>query len=204
MSYRDSPTEADDAALSAADELAASAAVEHQIVKTLFDLGRQVTAVLDLDALLTKIPLLTARLISFEAFAVYLLDERRGELKVAYSVGYPDSVRPASLEARSGTGRRRRREPAAARWSTISRRIRDTSSSCPAWRRKSSCRCSTSRSRLARSTCSAATRITSAATTSAVLRQIAAHVAIAHRQCAPLRAEPPRRGGARDARRNRA
>ena len=56
MSYRDSPTEADDAALSAADELAASAAVEHQIVKTLFDLGRQVTAVLDFDALLPEDP----------------------------------------------------------------------------------------------------------------------------------------------------
>ena len=72
----------DDEPLSAADELAASAAVEHEIVKTLFDLGRQVTAVLDLDDLLTKIPVLIGRLISFEAFAVYLLDERRGELKV--------------------------------------------------------------------------------------------------------------------------
>ena len=55
----------------------------------MFDLGRQVTAVLDLDELLQKIPVLIGRLISFEAFAVYLLDERRGELKVAYSVGYP-------------------------------------------------------------------------------------------------------------------
>ena len=102
MSHRDSPTEADDAALSAADELAASAAVEQEIVKTLFDLGRQVTAVLDFDELLPQIPLLIARLISFEAFAVYLLDERRGELHIAYSVGYPDSVAPLRLKLGQG------------------------------------------------------------------------------------------------------
>ena len=36
------------------------AAVEHEIVTTLFDLGRQVTAVLDFDELLTKIPKLIA------------------------------------------------------------------------------------------------------------------------------------------------
>jgi sigma-B regulation protein RsbU (phosphoserine phosphatase) len=98
VSHRDS----DDEPLSAADELAASAAVEHEIVKTLFDLGRQVTAVLDLDDLLTKIPILIGRLISFEAFAVYLLDERRGELKVAYSVGYPPSVDALRLKLGQG------------------------------------------------------------------------------------------------------
>ena len=62
---------------------------EQELLTTLFDLGRQVTAVLDLDELLQQIPQLIGRLISFDAFAVYLLDERRGELRVAYSVGYP-------------------------------------------------------------------------------------------------------------------
>ena len=102
MSHRDSPAEEDDAASAAADELAASAAVEHQIVRTLFNLGRQVTAVLDLDDLLTKIPVLIGRLISFEAFAVYLLDERRGELKSAYAVGYPPSDEPLRLKLGQG------------------------------------------------------------------------------------------------------
>jgi hypothetical protein len=51
---------------------------EHELLTTLFDLGRQVTSVLDLDDLLHQIPRLIGRLISFEAFAVYLLDERRG------------------------------------------------------------------------------------------------------------------------------
>jgi len=72
-------------------------AFEHELVTTLFDLGRQVAAVLDEDELLQQIPRLIRRLISFEAFAVYLLDERRGELRVAYSVGYPPGEGPRRL-----------------------------------------------------------------------------------------------------------
>ena len=50
-----------------------------ELVVTLFELGREVTSVLDLDELLQKIPQLIARLTKFQAFAVYLLDaERRG------------------------------------------------------------------------------------------------------------------------------
>ena len=71
---------------------------EHELVTTLFDLGRQVTSVLDPDDLLQQIPRLIKRLIAFEAFAVYLIDERRGELRVAYSVGYPESGHPARLK----------------------------------------------------------------------------------------------------------
>jgi phosphoserine phosphatase RsbU/P len=78
-----------------------SGATEHDVIATLFDLGRQVTAVLDLDELLPQIPTLIRRLISFEAFAVYLLDERRGELRTAYTVGYPSET-PVRLPL--GTG----------------------------------------------------------------------------------------------------
>jgi acyl-CoA synthetase (AMP-forming)/AMP-acid ligase II len=49
---------------------------EHELVTTLFDLGRQVTAVLDFNELLQRIPQLIGRLIAFEALAVYLLDEQ--------------------------------------------------------------------------------------------------------------------------------
>ena len=70
---------------------------EHELLTTLFDLGRQVTAVLDLSDLLQYIPRLIGRLIAFEAFAVYLLDERRGELRSAYSVGYPATETPVRL-----------------------------------------------------------------------------------------------------------
>jgi sigma-B regulation protein RsbU (phosphoserine phosphatase) len=75
---------------------------EQEMLTTLFDLGRQVTGVLDLDELLPQIPRLIGRLISFDAFAVYLLEERRGELKVAYSVGYPESDQPRRLRLGEG------------------------------------------------------------------------------------------------------
>ncbi|PYR38674.1 MAG: hypothetical protein DMF90_02470, partial [Acidobacteria bacterium] len=71
-----------------------------EIVTTLFQLGREVTSTLDLDDLLRKIPELIARLTTFHAFAVYLLDEPAQELWVAYSVGYP----PARVRMRLKVG----------------------------------------------------------------------------------------------------
>src|SRR5215471_12321032 len=50
---------------------------EQETLTTLFDLGRQVTAVLDLD-------------------------ELRAELRVAYSIGYPDSPEPVRLTLDKG------------------------------------------------------------------------------------------------------
>ncbi len=75
---------------------------EQELVTTLFDLGRQVASVLDPDDLLHQIPRLIGRLIAFEAFAVYLLDERRGELRMAYGVGYPDADTPRRLKLGKG------------------------------------------------------------------------------------------------------
>jgi sigma-B regulation protein RsbU (phosphoserine phosphatase) len=63
-----------------------------ELVITLFELGREVTSVLDLEELLQKIPQLIARLTKFHAFAVYLLDAKAEELTIAYSVGYPDDT----------------------------------------------------------------------------------------------------------------
>lgn len=73
------------------------------LVLTLFELGREVTAVLDLDELLEKIPELISRLTRFQAFAVYLLDRKRGDLHIAYSVGYPEETRQ-SLRMAVGEG----------------------------------------------------------------------------------------------------
>ena len=72
------------------------------MLTTLFDLGRQVTAVLDFEQLLAHIPELIRRLIQFDAFAVYLIDERRGDIRVAYSVGYPERLEPMRLGAHQG------------------------------------------------------------------------------------------------------
>jgi sigma-B regulation protein RsbU (phosphoserine phosphatase) len=63
-----------------------------ELLSTLFELGREVTSVLDLEELLAKIPQLIARLTRFSAFSVYLLDERRQDLRIAYAVGYPEDV----------------------------------------------------------------------------------------------------------------
>jgi sigma-B regulation protein RsbU (phosphoserine phosphatase) len=71
--------------------MSASANSTEQLT-TLFALGREVASVLDLNELLQKIPQLIARLTKFQAFAVYLLDPRKNELTIAYSVGYPDEV----------------------------------------------------------------------------------------------------------------
>jgi phosphoserine phosphatase RsbU/P len=76
---------------------------ERDKLLTLFDLGRQVTSVLALDELLPRIPELIARLISFDAFAVFLLDVRTETLRVAYSVGYPEESMRA-LRLRVGQG----------------------------------------------------------------------------------------------------
>jgi phosphoserine phosphatase RsbU/P len=63
-----------------------------EALTTLFALGREVTSVLDLNELLPKIPQLIARLTKFTAFAVYLLDSKKNELTIAYSVGYPEDI----------------------------------------------------------------------------------------------------------------
>jgi sigma-B regulation protein RsbU (phosphoserine phosphatase) len=75
---------------------------EQEILTILFDLGRQVTSVLELNELLAQIPRLIGRLIQFDAFAVYLLDERRSELRVAYSVGYPEREEPRHVRLDQG------------------------------------------------------------------------------------------------------
>jgi len=68
---------------------AARIPTDTELLSTLFELGREVTSVLDLEDLLAKIPHLIARLTQFSAFSVYLLDEARQELRIAYAVGYP-------------------------------------------------------------------------------------------------------------------
>jgi phosphoserine phosphatase RsbU/P len=74
-----------------------------EALTTLFALGREVTSVLDLDELLHKIPELIARLTKFHAFAVYLLDPQRDELTIAYSVGYPaDDARTRRVKVGHG------------------------------------------------------------------------------------------------------
>src|ERR1041385_2426901 len=81
---------------------AARTPTEAELLSTLFDLGREVMSVLDLDELLAKIPQLIARLTRFSAFSVYLLDDQRQELRIAYAVGYPEDVKNRRLQVGQG------------------------------------------------------------------------------------------------------
>lgn len=70
----------------------AAPAFDRELLATLFELGTEVTSVLDLAELLPKLPQLIARLTRFEVFSLYLLDERRHDLRIAYALGYPEDV----------------------------------------------------------------------------------------------------------------
>jgi sigma-B regulation protein RsbU (phosphoserine phosphatase) len=74
-----------------------------ELLSTLFDLGRDVMSVLDLEELLARIPHLIARLTRFSAFSVYLLDDQRQELRIGYAVGYPEGV-TSTLRLKVGQG----------------------------------------------------------------------------------------------------
>lgn len=65
---------------------------ERDVLLTLFDMGRQVASVIELDELLERMPALIGRLIQFDAFALYLIDARRHDLRIAHAVGYPDPL----------------------------------------------------------------------------------------------------------------
>lgn len=80
----------------------ASALSERDILLTLFDLGRQVASVIDFDTLLQRIPELIGRLIPFDAFAVYLYDEKRERLTIAYAVGYPADTTGFTIASTEG------------------------------------------------------------------------------------------------------
>lgn len=75
---------------------------ERDILLTLFELGRKVASVIELDELLPRIPELVRRLIPFDAFGIYFVNEKRGLLKLAYSVGYPESAAGFEMSVSSG------------------------------------------------------------------------------------------------------
>ncbi len=79
-------------------------ASDAELLAILAELAREVSSVLDLDDLLAKIPNLISRLTQFTVFSVYLLDEQREELSIAYAVGYPEEiVRHFTLKLGQGT-----------------------------------------------------------------------------------------------------
>jgi sigma-B regulation protein RsbU (phosphoserine phosphatase) len=80
----------------------ALAGTDRELLLTLFDLGRKVTSVIDLDELLHRIPELVRPLVPFDAFGVYFVDEKRRQLRLAYAVGYPESAADIRLPIEQG------------------------------------------------------------------------------------------------------
>ncbi len=70
----------------------AASASDAELLAILAELAREVSSVLELSELLEKIPDLISRLTQFTVFSVYLLDEKREELSIAYAVGYPQEI----------------------------------------------------------------------------------------------------------------
>ena len=75
---------------------------DRQLLTTLFALGREVASVLDLDELYRKLPGLIARVTDFHAMAVYLVDERHGDIRIAYAEGYPHGSTARRLQPGEG------------------------------------------------------------------------------------------------------
>jgi len=75
---------------------------ERDILLTLFDLGRKVASVIDIDELLPRIPELLGRLMPFDAFAIYLVNAQGTEVTRSYAIGYSDESVGQRLPADSG------------------------------------------------------------------------------------------------------
>lgn len=70
-------------------------ASERKLVETLemlAEIGREVSSILDLDQLLTKIASLTKRIIGHRTFGIFLLNEERQQLELKLAVRYGDET----------------------------------------------------------------------------------------------------------------
>src|SRR4029077_13660404 len=63
-----------------------------RFVSTLVEINHEITSILDLDDLLQKIAELTNRIVPFEIFAIFLLDDKRQELYLRFAIGHPPEV----------------------------------------------------------------------------------------------------------------
>src|ERR1051326_7485593 len=63
-----------------------------QFVSTLIEINHEITSILDLDELLQKIAELTNRIVPFELFAMFFLDNKKKELSLRFAIGPPPDV----------------------------------------------------------------------------------------------------------------
>src|SRR5437879_12591035 len=74
-----------------------------RFVSTLIEINHEITSILDLDELLQKIAELTNRIVPFEVFAIFLLDEEKQELYLRFAIGHePDVVKNMRIKVGDG------------------------------------------------------------------------------------------------------
>jgi phosphoserine phosphatase RsbU/P len=63
-----------------------------QLLSTLIEINHEITSILDLDQLLKKIADLTYKIVPFEIFAIFLVDDEKQELYHRFAIGHPPEV----------------------------------------------------------------------------------------------------------------
>ena len=63
-----------------------------QLLSTLIEINHEITSILDLDELLNKIAELTNRIVPYEIFAIFLVDDEKQELYLRFAIGHPPDV----------------------------------------------------------------------------------------------------------------
>ncbi len=74
-----------------------------RFVSTLIEINHEITSILDLDVLLQKIADLTNRIVPYEIFAIFLVDEEKQELYLRFAIGHPPEV-VKNLRIKMGDG----------------------------------------------------------------------------------------------------
>ncbi len=70
----------------------APTATDPQFLATLVEINHEITSILDLDQLLRKIADLTYRIVPYEIFAIFLIDDERQELYHRFAIGHPPEI----------------------------------------------------------------------------------------------------------------
>jgi sigma-B regulation protein RsbU (phosphoserine phosphatase) len=63
-----------------------------RLLSTFIEINHEITSILDLDELLQKIAELTNRIVPYEIFAIFLVDEKKDELYLRFAIGHPPEL----------------------------------------------------------------------------------------------------------------
>ncbi|MDD5543622.1 MAG: SpoIIE family protein phosphatase [Acidobacteriia bacterium] len=74
-----------------------------RILTTMVEIGREINAILDLDALLPKIAQLVRQIVNYQIFAILLLNDDAEEFRFRFSIGHDEKV-IRSMRLRMGEG----------------------------------------------------------------------------------------------------